>query len=338
MSSISGRPISQLVALATKRESQLDDRRAVPPFAALRAFEAVGRLGGIRNAAQALSIDHTVVSRHVRSLEAWLGIPLIDRLRGGSQLTDDGRAYHARISQAINEIAESTADLIRRGNDNVLSISCVPGFASEWLARRLTAFQSQHPDLELELQPTDQRPDFSARGADVDIRFMPDPVAPVGPFLKMFEIARPTIMAVASPELVSSMEPLDVPAHFLRAPLLHEESTDQWTTWLRRHGVEAPAAITGPRFWHAHVALEAARSGRGIALGNPFLLRDDLEAQRLVVVGPPSTRETILGAYVLTCRADRSNAPQIAAFRRWIHRAVQGHDEAAKASTFKAAS
>ncbi|TAJ69382.1 MAG: LysR family transcriptional regulator [Phenylobacterium sp.] len=317
-----------LTLVGARRETPLDDRRAVPPFAALRAFEAVGRLRGIRGAAQALSIDHTVVSRHVRSLESWLGVPLLDRLRGGSQLTDDGRVYHARISRAINEIAESTAELIRRGNDNLLSISCVPGFASEWLAGRLITFQDQHPDIELELQPTDQQPNFTARGTDVDIRFVPDPAPAPDPFLKTFEIARPPVLALASPSLADTLESIAAPEDFLKAPLLHEESADQWIAWLGRQGVDVPSGLPGPRLWHAHIALEAARSGRGVVLANPFLLRDDLQAGRLVVVGPQSSRETILGAYVLTCRADRGNAPLVASFRRWLQCAIECHSQA----------
>jgi len=42
--------------------------KALPPFAALRAFEAVGREGGIRKAAASLGIDHAVISRHIRQL------------------------------------------------------------------------------------------------------------------------------------------------------------------------------------------------------------------------------------------------------------------------------
>ncbi len=304
-------------------DSQVDHRRAVPPFAALRAFEAVGRLGGIRGAAQALSVDHTVVSRHVRSLEAWVGVPLVNRLRGGSQLTDEGRAYHARVAHAIDEIAEATAELVRRGNDSLLSISCVPGFASAWLASKLTSFQNQHPHLELELQPTDQEPNFTARGADVDIRYIADPIPKIDPFLKTIEIARPGVFPVASPAFLATREPIRKAEDFLQTPLLHEESADQWGNWLQRQGVELSKGLPGPRFWHAHIAIEAARSGRGVALANRFLLRDDLEAGRLIVVGPEASRDTVLGAYVFTCRADRFNAPQIASFRRWLQALIR---------------
>lgn len=48
-----------------------------PPLSALRAFESAARLGGIRKASRELMIDHAVVSRHVRDLQAELGVELL---------------------------------------------------------------------------------------------------------------------------------------------------------------------------------------------------------------------------------------------------------------------
>ena len=75
-------------------ETKMTDQRLLPPLAALRAFEAVGRLGGIRRAAKELTIDHAVVSRHIRSLEAWVGVQLLVRSSTGYTLTEPGELYH----------------------------------------------------------------------------------------------------------------------------------------------------------------------------------------------------------------------------------------------------
>ena len=58
-------------------DTTLPARNAIPPFAALRAFDAIARLGGVRKAAEMLSLDHAVVSRHLRAIEAWTGTTLI---------------------------------------------------------------------------------------------------------------------------------------------------------------------------------------------------------------------------------------------------------------------
>lgn len=87
-------------------------RSPAPPYATLRAFEAVGRLGGIRRAALALGLDHAVVSRHLRALEEWAGVPLINRQRQPRILTEAGARYHERITRALEEIAQASAELI----------------------------------------------------------------------------------------------------------------------------------------------------------------------------------------------------------------------------------
>ena len=48
------------------------------PLNALRAFACVLETGGVRPAARELRITHSAVSRHLRELEAWLDVPIIE--------------------------------------------------------------------------------------------------------------------------------------------------------------------------------------------------------------------------------------------------------------------
>lgn len=59
----------------------------MPPLTALRAFEAVGRTGSVRSAGEELSVNHSVVSRHIRNLEQWLGVKLVETRGRGIALT-----------------------------------------------------------------------------------------------------------------------------------------------------------------------------------------------------------------------------------------------------------
>lgn len=303
-----------------------DKRKPVPHFGALKAFEVAGRLGGIRRAAQALELDHAAVSRHLRSLEEWAGIPLINRSRGEAFLTDEGARYHARISAAFVEITNASAELTRRADERKLSIWCVPGFASQWLAGRLGAFQEANPDLDLELHPTDGSPDFSRYEADADIRYIPcsynSPIPAVEStsIVRRFEIARPPVLAVASPACAALLPMVRKPEDLLQAPLLHEENQDQWHTWFASHGVDVSEPLRGPRLWHAHLTLDAARRGHGVALANAFLLGDDFASRRLVplAAGANGAHQAVLGSYVFAARADRWQSRAIVRFRNWL--------------------
>lgn len=303
-----------------------EERKELPPFAALRAFEAVGRLSGIRRAAQMLCIDHAVISRHLRALEDWAGVRLFDRAGGNTVLTPEGQRYHARVTAALAEIGDAGKELLSHNTDRQLRIWCAHGFASEWLTARLQIFQIANPEFELELRPTDVSPDFVRYEADVDIRYVSGPQAvssaTISGGLRRFEISRPCVVAVASPACVASLQPITRPHDLLRAPLLHEEDHRQWQCWLSQHDVSVPQQLPGLRLWHAHLTVEAARRGQGIALANPFLLGDDLATGRLVDIFGGRAKSIALGSYVFAARADRWQTPAIVRFRHWLKRAT----------------
>ncbi len=131
--------------------------RNLPPFAALRAFDAVGRLSGIRRAAEALGISHAIVSRHLRSLEQDLGLSLFDRDLG--QLTAAGQAYYLRVSVAISELGAATA-AARSKRKESLVVWCAPGLANQWLTAHLAQYIDQHRFSVLDLRASDTPPNF----------------------------------------------------------------------------------------------------------------------------------------------------------------------------------
>jgi LysR family glycine cleavage system transcriptional activator len=297
------------------------DRQKLPPFAVLRAFEAVGRLGGIRRAAMELGVDHAVVSRHLRTLETWTGLALVDRTHGASHLTEDGARYHARISAALTEIARATSDLMQQRSGVRLTIWCVPGFATRWLSPRLDAFRAANEDLEIELRPTDFGPDFERNEADGDIRYVRDVSAqPVARGVRSLEFARPGVFPVAHPDAVAGWPEVRSPSDLLKLPLLHEENEDEWRAWLTAQGVDVPQRLPGPRLWHAHLTMAAAGRGQGVALANPFLIGDDIETGRLCRIDPPGARHAavMLGGYAFLARDGQWDSKPMTKFRNWL--------------------
>ncbi|ACI52088.1 transcriptional regulator, LysR family [Gluconacetobacter diazotrophicus PA1 5] len=308
----------------------MSDRRPLPPFAPLRAFDAFGRTGGIRRAATWLGVDHAVVSRQVRALEQWIGVPLLDRSPGQGQgtLNAAGRAYHARIAAALDEIASAT-EALRLGDASHLSVWCVPGFAFHWLVRRLGAFRAEHPEIDLVLRPTDARASFWSDGVDADIRYRLDGApggAPDGaydtPGIRRVDLARPVVFPVASPDFIRRAGTIRTIGDLPALPLLAEEDSHEWLAWFARQGVAVPRITPAARLWHAHVVLAAAREGQGVALANPFLVADDLERGTLVRLGPPGAPfpGVEIGAYTLFVPETRRDRPALVRFSTWLSR------------------
>ena len=51
----------------------------MPPLAALRAFASYAEHANIAKAVVALNVSHAAISQQLRSLEEYLGTPLLDR-------------------------------------------------------------------------------------------------------------------------------------------------------------------------------------------------------------------------------------------------------------------
>jgi LysR family glycine cleavage system transcriptional activator len=307
---------------AAPQASMPPSRKSLPPFEALRAFDVVARLGGVRKAAQALSRDHAVVSRHLRAIEAWTGATLIERTAAGVVLTAEGRQYHQQIAAAMDMIAHATLDLMKRGDYRRLQIRCIPGFALYWLSRRLGEFEQRHPAVDIELRPADRTADFSSHETDVDIRFIPVYQSPgeLSPELRSIDLISSAVIAVASRGYLSEAPLIKEPRNLLNHKLLHEENFNRWSNWLAAHGVHDDVDLTGPLLWQGHLTLDAARYGRGIALTNHLIAADDLEKGRLIEVGRgnASFQPYSHAIYRLISRADRWDAPLIRSFRQWL--------------------
>jgi LysR family transcriptional regulator, glycine cleavage system transcriptional activator len=304
---------------------RLANHRLYPPLAALRAFEAVGRLGGIRRAAKELAIDHAVVSRHIRSLESWVGAPLLMREGMTNTLTAQGELYHHQIAAALAAIAAATSQLVEETEHQSLSLWCIPGFAFLWLSDRLGDFMKRHPAISVDFRPSDHGPDFRAREVDCDLRYLRVWEEEALPrIVHRQEVARPPVFPVCSPGYRDALGPIASAADLVGAALLHEESDAEWSHWFAAQGVEVGERLPGTRLWHAHLTLNAARQGQGIALANPMLLGSDLVEGRLVPIVPTggAFAPVRFGGYTLIAREDRWNAPAVVAFRRWLAKAT----------------
>lgn len=296
-------------------------RKSIPPFEALRAFDAVARLGGVRRAARALGRDHAVISRHLKTLELWTGAKLVERSPSSVNLTEEGRRYHRDIATAMDFIATSTINLMRR-HHNHLHISCAPAFALHWMSHHLVEFERRNPDVQIELRPTDRRPEGSGYEADIELRFVPSYRVLESPDVgwRSQEVAMCPIVAVASPDYLAKNPRIEKPADLVGHRLLHEHDFDSWAHWLAAHEVHDELDLTGPRLWQGHLTLDAALRDRGVALINVLVAGAFLETGALVEVGKDlaSFQPHLQGRYMVLSRTDRWNAPLIQRFRRWL--------------------
>jgi LysR family transcriptional regulator, glycine cleavage system transcriptional activator len=303
------------VEAAEKRQ-----KKDMPPFAALRAFEALVRLGGVRKAAHDLGLHHSVVSRHLTLLESWLGVPLLSWTGKRFEMTAEGELFYGRISVAIAEITLATSELLEGEARRHLNVWCSQGLSIQWLVGQVTEFERQHSPIKVDLKPSDTPANLAVHEADVNI-FMhleSEIVSDPGPGLKASVLARPQSMIAASPGLARKLGWIMGPADLLNVPLLHGRHTDDWRWWLQTNGVDVPAKLPGELCWHPYMALEATKLGRGVLLANRFFFENDLINGDLVELKVPGISNAPFGAYIFVAREDRWSSPGVSALRRFL--------------------
>lgn len=283
----------------------------LPPLGMVRAFEAVARMGSMRKAGQDIGLSHTVVSRHMKNLEAWLGVKLVLAGPGGVSLTRDGQHFHGAISQAFSLISGAADNLRATSRKGTLRIWCMPGLATRWLTPRLSQIESLLPGVEIVLRASDKAPDLARSEADVMIGFGQMQDLPAGGV----PLVQPRMFPVASPAWISSNPAVRSPADLSRVPLIHEESRQQWLDWFAAAGHDPKNQLSGPRLWNANLGLDAALTDQGVALATPLNAGADIAAGRLVELFATNIS---LGGYYLLSLPNRWTETNLSAFRTWI--------------------
>jgi DNA-binding transcriptional LysR family regulator len=118
----------------------------------LKAFVAVAETGSVNRAAAKLNLTQPAVTRRVQSLEATIGVPLLDRSSKPPALTEDGRralAHGRRVLSAIEELATQVG--AKRGLSGEFRIGIAPGFADSALGQPLDRVMRDFPDVSLRI-------------------------------------------------------------------------------------------------------------------------------------------------------------------------------------------
>src|SRR5215208_7932980 len=108
----------------------------LPPLAAIRCFEAAARHQSFTRAAEELGMTQAAVSYQIKLLEDRVGGPLFMRGTRGVPLTEMGRQLAPTITEAFTQLRGAFTQL-RETAENVLNITALETFSTNWLVPRL---------------------------------------------------------------------------------------------------------------------------------------------------------------------------------------------------------
>lgn len=283
----------------------------LPSLNALQAAEAVGRLGSLSRAADALGVTPSAVSHRLRGLEQQLGLGLFERREAGLVPTAAGRRLLPGLSEGFQRIAAAVAEATAQERGTV-TVTCGLAFAAKWLVPRLVGLAARHPELEVRLVTTSRLVEFDREDVDLGIRFGHGR----WPGLKAELVAPQPLIPVCAPAIAAALANPSTPL------IEDEQSLFGWDAWLAAGGpagAGGPAALAGHprrRFPDASLAVEAALAGHGIWLAWPLLVDDALQSGRLVRAFPDRI-DAGLGYWLVSTPA-RWRRPEAARFRAWL--------------------
>src|SRR5688572_19276191 len=282
-----------------------------PSLASIRAFEAAARLQSFAKAASHLGTTAASVSYHVRQLERQIGVPLFVRHPHRVELTRSGKVI---AEEAMSAFAALRASFIRAVDldQSRLSLTALPTFGTSWLTPKLGNFRAAHPKRQVDLHLSGDAQDLTTGRFDAAVRNGHGR----WPGLRTLKLMPSICMPLCSPKLRKSAAALVDPRRAQEVPLIGR--ADWWALWFRALGSKE-VSLRGRI--HSHLSTEyldvmEAIAGHGIAIGNPILFRDELDAGRLV-----PAHDLVIGdgrIFWYTHPVARQESRKILVFRDWI--------------------
>lgn len=284
--------------------------RKLPPFAAVRAFEAVARLLNVKAAADELCLSASAVSHQLRALEKYFDTALFERRGNKLSLTMTGRAYSEKMTTLLNSFDESTRS-IREAGHRPFRVLCTPGFAARWLVPRLDRLSFGD---RVRLRVSDGAPslDFASNEADLVIQWTDAPASGV--------VTEPLMQSARYPVISPTLkvrEAVDSPEDLCRLTLLHDETMDAWETWFHSADIAPPVFPRGPTFPNCELATTAAERGQGVSLAYDAIVRATLAEGRLVRLFDTVVMPLVI--YSVAYPQARADDPMIREFSDWVH-------------------
>lgn len=259
----------------------------LPPLAALRAFEATVRLGGLARAATELNVTTSAVSHQLRALESSLGTRLLERSTGvgGVKVTPAGAKLLAAASGALSLLDEACSEI--RGITRRLTVSADIPLSTMWLARRLAEFSALYPETPINAIIQIAEPDYGRHAIDLAIVYVPERQLQPDDLV----LLREDVFPVCSPELYPFASKAVCRCRLLQEA--HEEGGSSeivWRNWAAELGLRDDFEQKIVRFTSFSQAIAAAIGGAGLALGRSPLIDAELASGRLVRLFPDISR------------------------------------------------
>lgn len=253
---------------------------------ALMIFAKVVEGNSFSEAARRLGMPISTVSRRVAELEDALGVRLLERSTRKLRLTDVGLDVYTQAQKSL-EVSDAVQGIVSNNLAEIsgtLRLSAPPSITDSLISPLVTAFQSNYPDVRVNILVTERMVDHIAEGVDLVFR--------VGPLQDSSLVARCLLryrhQLVASPRYLAEAGVPEKPIDLLKHRLLSFSYWSPQNSWTFTNGKKLENLPFQPHFaMNDYIGLaNALAEGAGIGDLPPIVSPSLIKEGRLVEVMP----------------------------------------------------
>lgn len=256
----------------------MDKIQRLPSLQGLQALVAVAAADSFTQAAEALCLTQSAVSRKIQQLESHFGVPLFARNSRSVRLTAEGEQVLGTAQKILEQLKALEGRISPQ--ERPFRIRLHVSLAVRWLLPKLTDFYRRYPDISLSIETVATEVVEPSSDSDAYILYLPEPSSDPS-CLTLFEEA---LIPVCAPGLGGPTQPLSAMADLVHFPLLHRSTDKQdWKRWLAAHGGSPLEDYRQIPFNLDELALDAAARGLGVAMTDRVLAQESIERGVLIV-------------------------------------------------------
>jgi LysR family glycine cleavage system transcriptional activator len=256
--------------------------RSLPPLNAVRAFEAASRHLSFSRAAEELGVTQGAISKHVISLEDFVGAQVFVRSPTGLSLTQEGYTLMEALRPAFAMMSDAFSHYHRKPpRASICRIATLASFASQHLVPRLPDFRRAYPDIEIEFITSVRLIDLTKEEADIGVRYG------LGQYegLVSNRLVKGSLVPVCSPAVLEAAEG-NLHKLIATARRIQTAGYNEWRDWSRVADIDISATQPAYVIEDFLVAIKALVTGQGLALLPRILVQDHIDAGDLVQFSP----------------------------------------------------
>ncbi|TWC20024.1 MULTISPECIES: LysR family transcriptional regulator [unclassified Pseudomonas] len=288
---------------------------------AMAIFVRVVERGSFSAVAREMQTSQPTISKVLRALETELGGKLISRSTRQLSLTDEGQRYYSECRQILAAV-DAAEHSFHSGRETVagnLKIGSSVSFGRLQIAPRLPEFLKQHPQVQIDLQLSDQNQDLVSEGLDVTFR--------IGELTDSGLIARRIgtthRVTVAAPGYLEQHGQPQTPEELRGHNCLQFNLLNSQNLWVYESGAQHhEVRIKGnAKSNNSEAIREMVLGGLGIALSPVWLFSEDLNAGRVTAILQDYTAQSL--PIHAVSPANRRQSARVKAFVDYMSQALE---------------